>query len=147
MSSCYSVSLFGPTGTGVSLEVGYQRSTTAYVASHHWLLNLTFKRVVVVISSTETTMSLCTSYFYLQLYSRLLITYGHLLKKIMKPLQVCEMCIAWFPAHTLIKEFVNQSKSISIKINQLILEILMRHDSVTFHRFSLITEWKRKSNQ
>ena len=39
---------------GVSLEAGYQWSTTTYVASHHWLLNLTFKRVVVVISSTET---------------------------------------------------------------------------------------------
>ena len=32
-------------------------------------------------------MSLCTSYFNLQLYSRLLITYGRLLKKVMKPLQ------------------------------------------------------------
>ena len=31
-------------------------------------------------------MSLCTSYFNSQLYSRLLITYGHLLKKLMKPL-------------------------------------------------------------
>ena len=39
--------------TGVSLEAGYQRLTTAYVVSHCRLLNLTFKWVVVVISSTE----------------------------------------------------------------------------------------------
>ena len=39
---------------GVSLEAGYWWSTTAYLASHRRLLNLTFKRVVVVISSTET---------------------------------------------------------------------------------------------
>ena len=39
--------------TRVSLEAGYWWSTTAYVASHRQLLNLTFKRVVVVISSTE----------------------------------------------------------------------------------------------
>ena len=39
---------------GVSLEAGYWWSTTGYVASHHRLLNLTFERVVVVISSTET---------------------------------------------------------------------------------------------
>ena len=38
---------------GVSLEAGYQRSTIAYVTSHRQLLNLTFKRVVIVISSTE----------------------------------------------------------------------------------------------
>ena len=58
--------------SGVSLEARYWRSTAAYVASHHRLL----KRVVVVISSTETTMShLCTSYFNLQLYSRLLKYY------------------------------------------------------------------------
>ena len=38
------------TYTGVSLEAGYQRSTAACVASHHQLLSLTFKRVVVVIS-------------------------------------------------------------------------------------------------
>ena len=46
---------------GVSLEAGYQQSTAAYVASHRRLLNLTFKRVVVV-KWAETTMSLCTSY-------------------------------------------------------------------------------------
>ena len=40
--------------SGVSLEAGYRRSTAAYIASHRRLLNLTFKRVVVVISSTET---------------------------------------------------------------------------------------------
>ena len=40
--------------SGVSLEAGYRRSTATYVASHCRLLNLTFKRVVVVISSTET---------------------------------------------------------------------------------------------
>ena len=39
--------------SGVSLEAGYWRSTVAYFASHCRLLNLTFKRVVVVISSTE----------------------------------------------------------------------------------------------
>ena len=33
-------------------------------------------------------MSLCTSYFNLQLYSHLLITYGCLLKKLMKPLTI-----------------------------------------------------------
>ena len=86
-SSIYATS----TLTGVSLEAGYRRSTAAYVASHRRLLNLTFKRVVVVISSTETTMSLCTSYFNSQLYSRLLITYGRLLKKIMKPLTL--LCV------------------------------------------------------
>ena len=42
--------------TGVSLEAGYWWSTAAYVASHRLLLNLTFKRVVVVISSTSTEM-------------------------------------------------------------------------------------------
>ena len=42
------------TETGVSLEDGYRRSTTTYVASHRRLLNLTFKRVVVVILSRET---------------------------------------------------------------------------------------------
>ena len=75
------------TEAGVSLEASYRRSTAAYVASHCRLLNLTFKRVVVVISSTETTMSLCTSYFNSQLYSCLLITYGLLLQNSMKPLQ------------------------------------------------------------
>ena len=39
---------------GVSLEASYRRSTAAYVTSHCRLLNFTFKRVVVVISSTET---------------------------------------------------------------------------------------------
>ena len=39
---------------GFSLEASYRRSTAAYVVSHRRLLNLTFKRVVLVISSTET---------------------------------------------------------------------------------------------
>ena len=39
---------------GVSIEASYRQSTAAYVASHHQLLNLTFKGVVDVISSTET---------------------------------------------------------------------------------------------
>ena len=33
------------TAPGVSLEASYRQSTTAYIASHSWLLNLTFKRV------------------------------------------------------------------------------------------------------
>ena len=44
----------GTSFSGVSLEAGYRPSTAAYIASHHRLLNLTFKRVVVVISRTET---------------------------------------------------------------------------------------------
>ena len=79
------------TTPGVSLEAGYQWSTAAYVASHRRLLNLTSKRVVVVIyqvqKRAETTMSLCTPYFNSQLYCHLLITYGRLLKNLMKPLQ------------------------------------------------------------
>ena len=50
---CPSNNLICPS-SGVSLEAGYWRSTAAYVASHRQLLNLTFKKVVVVISSTET---------------------------------------------------------------------------------------------
>ena len=83
--------------SGVSLEAGCWHSTAAYVASHHQLLNLTFERVVVVISSTEKgrnmQLSLCTSYFNSQLYSCLLIivhcTYGRLPEKLMKSL----MCL------------------------------------------------------
>ena len=51
---CASDLLWRLSCAGVSLEAGYRRSTAAYVASHRRLLNLTFKRVVVVISSTET---------------------------------------------------------------------------------------------
>ena len=75
--------------TGVSLEAGYRWSTAAYVASHRQLLNLTSKRVYssCIISSTETgrnNYESLTSYFNLQLYGGLLITYGRLLKKLMK---------------------------------------------------------------
>ena len=42
----------------------------------------------------ETTTSLCTSYFNSQLYSPLLITYGRLLKKFMKPLIRTDLHIA-----------------------------------------------------
>ena len=76
---------------GVSLEADYQRSTVAYVVSHRRLLNLIFKRVVVVISSTEmgrNNYESLTSYFNSQLYICLLITYGRLLKKLMKPLHM-----------------------------------------------------------
>ena len=38
---------------GTSLEASYPQSTAAYIASHHRLINLTFKRVVVVMPSTE----------------------------------------------------------------------------------------------
>ena len=52
------------TYTGVSLEAGYQWSTAACVASHHQLLSLTFKRVVVVISSTETGRNIYESLYF-----------------------------------------------------------------------------------
>ena len=42
---CYCTQQGPKYSTQVSLEAGYQQSTTAYVASHSWLLNLTFKRV------------------------------------------------------------------------------------------------------
>ena len=54
-----------PVCTGVSLEAGYRWSTTAYVASHRRLLNLTFKRVVVVISSTETVRNNYESLYFI----------------------------------------------------------------------------------
>ena len=66
----------------VSLEAGYQQSTATYTASHRRLVNLTFKRVVVVISSTETDRNNYESSYLAAIrpptyYS----TYGHLLKK------------------------------------------------------------------
>ena len=51
---CIEYMYMASSDTGVSLEAGYWRSTAAHIASHRRLLHLTFKRVVVVISNTET---------------------------------------------------------------------------------------------